>query len=180
MFRSSHNWGRGLEPRPTPWESGVFAGPPVWESRLLRKRYGCRGNPRGAEEAPLTFATSLISRPRSTFAGSSVDQGGERAVVSPEAFRGTAPPPPASGPEPGRVEPRLRRAPPADSVPFDTPTLRGMTAGAAQCRGGRHLVGGGPRTTAPPCDLGTESRPRRAPGITFTSLSENVSLSFFI
>lgn len=94
MFRSSHNWGRVLEPQPTPWESGVFAGPPVWESRLLQKRYGCRGNPRGAEEAPLTFATSLISRPRSTFAGSSVDQGGERAVVSPEAFRGHGTPTP--------------------------------------------------------------------------------------
>lgn len=177
MFRSSHNWGRGSEPRPTPWESGVFAGPPVWESSLLQKRYGCRGNPRGAEEAPLTFATSLIARPRSTFAGSSVDQGGERAVVSPEAFRGHGAPTPRVWAGAGRVEPRLRRAPPADSVPFDTPWDDGR---AAQCGGGRHLVGGGPRTTAPPSDLGTESRPRRAPGITFTSLSENVSLSFFI
>lgn len=117
-----------MEPRPTPWESGVFAGPPVWESSLLRKRYGCRGNPRGAEEAPLTFATSLIARPRSTFAGSSVDQGGERAVVSPEAFRGHGAPTPRVWAGAGRVEPRLRRAPPADSVPFDTPW-------AAQCGG---------------------------------------------
>lgn len=94
-----------MEPRPTPWESGVFAGPPVWESSLLRKRYGCRGNPRGAEEAPLAFATSLISRPRSTFAGSSVDQGGERAVVSPEASRGHGAPTPRVWAGAGRVEP---------------------------------------------------------------------------
>lgn len=126
MFRSSHNWGRGLEPRPTPWESGVFAGPPVWESSLLQKRYGCRGNPRGAEEAPLTFATSLISRPRSTFAGSSVDQGGERAVVSPEAFRGHGAPTPASGPEPGAWSLAFGGRPLRTPCPS---TLRGMTAG---------------------------------------------------